>query len=103
MFLFINSIEGNLGRAVMLSKEGNATILKKSWLIPKPRIASVMAWITLTVHSSHEAVGLTAAFSSLSQEKISCNVVAAYYQVLFDKKDSSKTMEILNRFFRNLF
>ncbi|GAB2776339.1 hypothetical protein HNQ93_001969 [Hymenobacter luteus] len=40
----------------------------------------VAAWITLTVHSALEAVGLTAAFSrALAQGGISCNVVAAYY------------------------
>ena len=38
------------------------------------------AWITLTVHSSLAAVGLTAAFAqALAQAHISCNVVAAYY------------------------
>ena len=38
------------------------------------------AWITLTVHSSLEAVGLTAAVSkALTDANISCNVVAAYY------------------------
>lgn len=36
--------------------------------------------ITLTVHSSLEAVGLTAAVSSkLTEKEISANVVAAYY------------------------
>ena len=40
----------------------------------------VMAWLTLTVHSSLAAVGLTAAVAhALTAENISCNVVAAYY------------------------
>lgn len=38
------------------------------------------AWITLTVHSALEAVGLTAAFAkALGDAGISCNVVAAAY------------------------
>ena len=38
------------------------------------------AWITLQIHSSLAATGLTAAFSAaLAQEGISCNVVAAYF------------------------
>ena len=40
----------------------------------------LMAWLTLTVHSSLAAVGLTAAVAgALTKEDISCNVVAAYY------------------------
>jgi uncharacterized protein len=37
------------------------------------------AWITLTVHSDLQAVGLTAAFATaLGREGISCNVVAGH-------------------------
>lgn len=39
-----------------------------------------MAWLSLTVHSSLDAVGLTAAFSKfLGDEGISCNVLAGYH------------------------
>lgn len=39
-----------------------------------------MAWLTLTVQSSLEAVGLTAAFSAaLGKRNIACNVLAGYH------------------------
>ena len=41
---------------------------------------SVYRLITLNIHSSLDAVGLTAAFSAkLAEKNISANVVAAYY------------------------
>jgi len=60
----------------------------------------VASWITLTVHSSLEAVGLTAAFSkALADQGISCNVVAAYNHdhIFVSKKDSDKAMKILSK------
>ena len=61
----------------------------------------ITSWITLTVHSSLEAVGLTAAFSkALTNEKVSCNVVAGYFHdhIFVDKKDAEIAMTVLNRF-----
>jgi hypothetical protein len=43
-------------------------------------VASVFAWLTLTVHSSLDAVGLTAAVSrALADAGIACNVLAGYH------------------------
>jgi len=59
----------------------------------------VAAWITLTVHSSLEAVGLTAAFATaLSQKGISCNVVSGYYHdhLFVSVKNAERAMEALN-------
>ncbi|MDY0815009.1 ACT domain-containing protein [Kitasatospora purpeofusca] len=44
------------------------------------RYEYVAAWITLRIHSSLEAVGLTAAVATrLAEEGLSCNVVAGYH------------------------
>lgn len=94
----------NLDDIVMFFKENEAVtiILKKETADSlKLDYAIVMSWITLSVHSSLEAVGLTAAFSkALSDSNISCNVVAAFYHdhIFVNKKDVKKAIAILNSF-----
>jgi hypothetical protein len=64
------------------------------------RYSFVASWITLGVHSSLEAVGLTAAVSkALSEAGISCNVVAAFYHdhIFVNVGDAEKAMEVLKR------
>ena len=61
--------------------------------------STVCAWITLTVHSSLEAVGLTAAVSkALTEANISCNVVAAYYHdhIFVPIQDGTRALQVLN-------
>lgn len=60
--------------------------------------STICAWITLTVHSSLEAVGLTAAVAkALTQANISCNVVAAYYHdhIFVPIKDTQRALAAL--------
>ena len=59
---------------------------------------AIFAWITLTVHSSLEAVGLTSAVAhALTEARISCNVVAAYYHdhIFVPVNDAKKAMQVL--------
>lgn len=94
----------NLSQIIMTFKEEESiTIIAKKEVADKLNFdySFVASWITLTVYSSLEAVGLTAAFSNaLSKNGISCNVVAAFYHdhIFVDKKDTEKAMEVLNSF-----
>lgn len=82
-------------------KEGMTLVMERSLAdrlgLPYGFVAS---WITLTVHSSLEAVGLTAAFAgALAAAQISCNVVAAFYHdhIFVTVRDTEKAMQVLHR------
>ncbi len=87
---------------MMFREEEGQTIIVKQDLADRLRLpySFIASWITLTVHSSLNAVGLTATFSkALSDSGISCNVVAAFYHdhIFVDKKDTDEAMNVLLR------
>ena len=64
----------------------------------------IAAWITLKVHSSLEAVGLTALFSNeLSINNISCNVIAGYYHdhIFVNINDGVEALRLLKHLSKN--
>ena len=101
----LNNID--IEKVISIFKESEAyTIIIKKSLADELQLtySYVAAWITLTIHSSLDAVGLTAAFSNaLADSGISCNVVAAYYHdhIFVDKKDAVKAMAVLKTLSEN--
>lgn len=81
--------------------EGLTLILPEGRAIAAGLLRSApMRQIALTVHSSLEAVGLTAAISTaLSRDGISANVVAAYYHdhVFVPERDAVRALAVLRR------
>jgi len=79
--------------------EGITIIVSKNYAdIHKLNYSFIASWITLTIHSSLDAVGLTAAFSkALAAENISSNVVAAFYHdhIFVNHADAAKAMLVL--------
>lgn len=80
-------------------KEGSTVILRKE-LADKLTLKYdfVVSWITLEVHSSLAAVGLTARFSSvLAAEGISCNVVSGYYHdhIFVPVTEATRALQLL--------
>jgi hypothetical protein len=88
-----------LAAATIMEDEGLTVVLRRKDAddhgIPYEFVA---AWLTLTVHSSLEAIGLTAAFSSaLGQAGISCNVLAGFHHdhLLVPIAEAARAVEVL--------
>lgn len=61
-------------------------------------VSSPMCCITLQIHSSLDAVGLTAAVSeALTEHQISANVIAAYFHdhIFVPERDAEKALDAL--------
>jgi hypothetical protein len=95
----LSQLHGEEAILVFKEAEGLTVILEKQVADRlQLRYSLMTAWITLTVHSSLAAIGLTAAFTqALAAEGNSCNVVAAFYHdhIFVPVKDSKKAIETL--------
>ena len=80
-------------------KEGLTAILPKEAADKQLlKYSYTASWITLNVHSSLDAVGLTAAVSkALADENISCNAVSAvcHDHIFVARKDEERAMRVL--------
>jgi uncharacterized protein len=94
----------NINDVVSIFRESEGlTIILPRMVADRLRLSYsyISAWITLGVHSSLEAVGLTAAFSkALASAGISCNVVAAYHHdhIFVDIKEAQRATQVLADF-----
>ena len=86
--------------AVIQEAEGKTSIVKVEDDLLLAREHTLFSRITLQIHSSLEAVGLTAAVSTaLAKEGISCNIVAGFFHDhLFVPHDfADRAMKALGR------
>ncbi len=101
VFCTLKSVDIDVSNCLFFFKENEGTTLvclKEYADSQGYTYSSTFNWITLSVHSALEAVGLTAAFSNaLAQHNISCNVVAGYYHdhIFVPKNQGLKAVEVL--------
>lgn len=95
---------GPLPLATFREHEGLTLVLTEQQAIEyKLEVLFKARWISLTVHSDLEAVGLTAAFATaLAQAGLSCNVFAgAYHDHIFvpehQAEDAMRTLQQLQQ------
>ena len=85
--------------ARIVEREGTTLVLRRADAeAAGVGFEAVFAWITLEVHSSLEAVGLTAAGSSaLADAGIPCNMLAGYYHdhLLVPSERAAEALELL--------
>ncbi len=85
--------------AYIKEKEGFTLVMEKNKAISLGldfRFTS--SWITLNVHSSLDAIGFNSIISnSLTENKISCNLIAGFYHdhLFVNKKDAKRAINIL--------
>ncbi|WP_353641533.1 ACT domain-containing protein [Mesorhizobium sp. WSM2239] len=105
-FVFCTVANGNIADLARLDPLGmfreaeGLTLILRREIAEQERLAGAapMRMITLAVHSSLEAVGLTAAFSArLAREGIAANVVAAFHHdhIFVPAADAAKALAAL--------
>lgn len=108
-FVFVSIENGRYGQlgelapiAMFIEDEGMTLVVPKATADDNGfSYDSTFCCITLTIHSSLDAVGLTAAFASkLAEKDISANVIAGYYHdhIFVQSEKSEQAMSALNEF-----